>query len=474
MGRSLTVVSWNSFLIPFPVEYTFQQSFIFLMFPLTKSKFLYIRLIFFGQHLKQNIHKPEYLFRKPNSMNVEKRISCIRQNLERGGYDTTIAAKECITLIEHALRQLFRSNLTKLREQDRIKVQDTEKKIGNGRGIESFTMGELVGLFHESKFLDAWSRASGKELDNIRTINLAEITKLRNKLVHSGKEASRSDADLLFYCLRMILETFGIEKFEEKYISSPESASLDESFEYSNNIIQPAPQTGKSAGIAGKSIGIGAAAGLLVVLIGIFVYTLVLPGKPDAGKPVIVPDAPAKSDQQPTGEISPPQIVTTTTMLSETPVKPHETAPANATKPQYPRTAIAIMVSGSDTNSSSWGNQLYNLLRQKHGNLVLKKFSPQSLQNAFNGDTSQIKNSDSSNLILGQINTFFSQKSTLDQTLISCDLTFAFRMLDASGNTINADSYRIVGAGFSESGAAKNAMEKLVQSHADEIFASAL
>ncbi|MCP4402524.1 MAG: NACHT domain-containing protein, partial [bacterium] len=141
------------------------------------------------------------------------KMKLIRYNFEMEGY--TIVVKECVGLIEHALRQLFSQYLTQLNEQDRLNVQKAETEIGKGqRGIERFTLGELVGVFRMSHFLDAWARTSGKNLNSLRVINFHELTTLRNKFIHGEMEATRSEAEFLLNCLQVILETFGIEDFE--------------------------------------------------------------------------------------------------------------------------------------------------------------------------------------------------------------------------------------------------------------------
>lgn len=138
--------------------------------------------------------------------------------------------------------------------------------------------------------------------------------------------------------------------------------------------------------------------------------------------------------------------------------------------PVSSKIAISIHVSGDSPNDALFANKFYNLLRREHESLVLKALTPESFQKAFNGDAGQIGHMASSGIILGRLSTLFSRKSQLDQEIISCDLSFVFRMTDASGNTINADSYSEVGAGFSESDAALDALKKLVRNHADKIF----
>lgn len=140
-------------------------------------------------------------------MDLEQKIRFIEYNHKVGAY--TIVAKECVGIIEQALRQFFIGQLTRLDEKDRLRVQEQELKKGKGQqGIAHFTMGQLVHLFRESDFLAAWERASKKDLSNVRMINLDELTKIRNNLIHNDFEATRSEAEFLFHCLKIILETF--------------------------------------------------------------------------------------------------------------------------------------------------------------------------------------------------------------------------------------------------------------------------
>lgn len=141
--------------------------------------------------------------------NFGQKITLIRHNLDMGGY--TIVARECVYLVEHALRHLLSQHLTHLEEKDRLTVQKAELEIGKGiKGIERFTLGELVGIFRKAKFIEAWGRISGKDLSGIQVIDFNQLTKLRNTFIHEGREATHTEAEFLFNCLRIILETFDL------------------------------------------------------------------------------------------------------------------------------------------------------------------------------------------------------------------------------------------------------------------------
>jgi len=152
-------------------------------------------------------------------MNFDKqKMEFIQHNFDVGAY--TIAAKECVGLIEHALRDLFSRHLTRLKEEDQLRVKEVEKDLSK-RG--PLTMGGLLILFRKSHFLDAWARVSNKDLSGIRMINLDELRKVRNKLIHENREATRTEAEFLFNCLQVILETFELERQDSEEFLKNES-----------------------------------------------------------------------------------------------------------------------------------------------------------------------------------------------------------------------------------------------------------
>lgn len=157
-------------------------------------------------------------------MSFEDKLNIIEKIFDLKAY--TIVAKECMGLIEETLRVLFTKNLTQVSETDRLKLMKAEFETGKGqRGIERFTMGELVGVFHRSRFIEAWARVSGRKMDSINLIKLQELTELRNRFVHRGREATKWEAELLMNYLKVVLETFEIVNIDEYAKSEPSDVS---------------------------------------------------------------------------------------------------------------------------------------------------------------------------------------------------------------------------------------------------------
>lgn len=73
-------------------------------------------------------------------------------------------------------------------------------------------------------------------------------------------------------------------------------------------------------------------------------------------------------------------------------------------------------------------------------------------------------------LVLGRANLSFQKKSTLDPDLISCNLNFSMQAFGKSGEMMGSNSFRVVGVGFSNEDAARNAMEKLMDAYGASIF----
>ncbi len=142
-------------------------------------------------------------------MNTEDKLSFIQKSLDMGEYGVVV--KECATLFEIALKRIFNEAIISLPFNERIEIQEVEKKIGkNNKGVQDFSFGELVGLFRESKLLAKWAKHSSKDLGLLNSLDFGPIVNLRNHITHEGIECNRYEAELVYNYLRNMLATLGL------------------------------------------------------------------------------------------------------------------------------------------------------------------------------------------------------------------------------------------------------------------------
>lgn len=152
-------------------------------------------------------------------MDIDKRLQQIDGMMAQGWFSP--AAREICNLIEFALREFIQRHRGRLSEQAQLKVQKIEMKKGGGnKGVQSFTLGELVGLLQESKFFSAWSEATGNSCRAMSMVQLNEVNKVRNSLTHDGESIQREDAEFLRNVLTMFLQAFGIMSLEDARFST--------------------------------------------------------------------------------------------------------------------------------------------------------------------------------------------------------------------------------------------------------------
>jgi len=159
-------------------------------------------------------------------MNLQAKIDRIKNNLDAQSY--TVAAGEAVKIIEVAFRKLLVDGLTTLSDQDRLKVMQAIIDVGKGhKGVESFGLGEILGVLRQSKFNNAWEAATGSNLSAIKMINLDALNDIRIKITHEAAEASEFEAKFLFNALEGVIQAFGILSLEKR-------AGVQEDIEQSN------------------------------------------------------------------------------------------------------------------------------------------------------------------------------------------------------------------------------------------------
>ena len=152
-------------------------------------------------------------------MDISKELKTIEDNLEKEHYDVVV--QRVLLLIEQKLREVVKHDLPHLKGAEQLKVfaYFTEKK----KSLDELTMGEVVGLLRETKFLEGWKQRNQKELQVFETIDLNKLIALRNATAH-GKSLvyTKIDAELVIAYQRMVFQTFAHDSEPSKNVVIPQ------------------------------------------------------------------------------------------------------------------------------------------------------------------------------------------------------------------------------------------------------------
>ena len=123
---------------------------------------------------------------------------------------------------------------------------------------------------------------------------------------------------------------------------------------------------------------------------------------------------------------------------------------------------------------------LYNLLRVEQVNLIINLFQEESFRTRgffkeiYDWNTELLHSSGALSeidyLILGSLNYSFRKGIGLDSDLLSCDINFAYKVINKNGNVVKSDSISIIGPGFSEDAALERGLEILSAKYSDRIL----
>jgi len=152
-------------------------------------------------------------------MNISKELKIIEDNLEKGHYNVVV--QMVLLLIEQKLREVVGRDLPQLKGLEQRNLIDHLAK--KQKALDELTMGEVVGLLRETKFLEGWKQRNQKELHVFETIDLNKLVSLRNATAH-GKSLvyTRIDAELMVTYQRMVFQTFAHDSEPSKNVVIPQ------------------------------------------------------------------------------------------------------------------------------------------------------------------------------------------------------------------------------------------------------------
>lgn len=158
------------------------------------------------------------------NINIENRLPALNRILEIGDYNTLV--RECCILLEDILRKSYTAILPAVDFKTRDFLFQAEREIGaNKKGIDSFGLGEIAGLYRKTKFIDVLSQYLKIDMKPLKAFDINHIVTTRNSLVHKSTDhytISYHEAKLIYEYVMNWLAYLGYANIES---SGPASFS---------------------------------------------------------------------------------------------------------------------------------------------------------------------------------------------------------------------------------------------------------
>lgn len=127
-------------------------------------------------------------------MNLRPRIEDLQRLVESGYYKQ--AVMEAGSLLETLLKQLYADTVARLPPAEQNKVSAEAEKIGKGKRVPDFTLGQVAGLFRETRFFDRAEKALGRRLARLDAADYNFLIELRNQAAHGKDDPGEHEARL--------------------------------------------------------------------------------------------------------------------------------------------------------------------------------------------------------------------------------------------------------------------------------------
>ena len=164
------------------------------------------------------------------NLQLDSKLKKIEDLVENQHYKNSI--EDSLALIEKLLKHLYKEIIISLGIKEKEKLYQYEKKIN--KSIESMMVGELIGLFAENFLIKKYEKNKKKNFVHFSLKNLNLLNKIRVDCTHKDYESSYTEANLIYFTLRNILNELDIfhafdlddeielSEFNETYENEPQ------------------------------------------------------------------------------------------------------------------------------------------------------------------------------------------------------------------------------------------------------------
>ena len=144
-------------------------------------------------------------------MNYSKEMQKIEDFLQREYYRD--AGRSCGSILELVLKDIYAKIKIKSPPSDVMRLLEIEEKKSKGKGgFQTFTLGELVGLFREGRIFNLIEPVLGKKLKLALHIPLNDLVDIRNDCTHSDHVPTLEELHFFHTNLKVFLSELGYIK----------------------------------------------------------------------------------------------------------------------------------------------------------------------------------------------------------------------------------------------------------------------
>jgi hypothetical protein len=133
------------------------------------------------------------------------------------------AVIESGSVLEGMLRTLYQKAFPKLTPSEQKKISEAVEAIGKDKSVDQYSLGQLVGLFRNTKLFREAEKKLGLSLKHLARTDFDTLVEIRNKATHGGETVAEDEAKLLFSQLRVFAREVGLLK------ETPEPAAVQAS-----------------------------------------------------------------------------------------------------------------------------------------------------------------------------------------------------------------------------------------------------
>src|SRR6266446_3213224 len=120
------------------------------------------------------------------------------------------AVQECGSILEELLREIYQRVVNGLPAGEHKEIGAKLEEIGKGKSIAQLSLGQLVGLFRETRLFEKAEKILGRKLPHLRGTNFNTFVEIRNKATHQGEKVSAKEAKLFAAQVGLFIEELGL------------------------------------------------------------------------------------------------------------------------------------------------------------------------------------------------------------------------------------------------------------------------